>query len=570
MRVTLPLTLAALALSIAVLGPRQTILSAADAPTALTGTVRSSEEGAMEGVVVSARRTGAPFYVSVTSDAKGQFAFPRTHLEPGEYTLTMRATGYDLTDPGKVTLAAGKTTTQDLALVRTADLTKQLSSREWTLSMPGSDELKRGFIQNGLSCTYCHSVERILKGKHTAEQLVPVITRMTRYFEDGSAVPSGTGRAKATLKEKERLKGLEQQTAWFGRVSKTDMASLIAAANLSGGRTSFPYELKVLPRPKGIATKAIVTTWEIPRKDAVAHDAVVDSKGRVWYNEENAWFAGMLDPKTNTFTEYPVKPADPDEDPTIAGARDIIIDKQDNIWLPLRKGTGTALHRFEPATKVLTKVEGGSGGGGFGETDYDGKHVWIGFLRVDTKTARMDGDFRKPKNIAPGRSAGGYGFSVNTKGHPYGTDFMGGKVMGVNVEKDEITYYDTGDVNNFPRRGRIDSQDRFWFGLYGGNAINMLDTRTGKMNTWKMPTPFTTPYTATLPDKNGYIYSSSNTSERLLRLNPKTGEIVEFPMPNGPGNFDAKKMNYDPTTKKTVLLFANTRNAEIMRVELPD
>jgi streptogramin lyase len=182
----------------------------------------------------------------------------------------------------------------------------------------------------------------------------------------------------------------------------------------------------------------------------------------------------------------------------------------------------------------------------------------------------MDGDFRKPKNIAPGRSAGGYGFSVNTKGHPYGTDFMGGKVMGVNVEKDEITYYDTGDVNNFPRRGRIDSQDRFWFGLYGGNAINMLDTRTGSMNTWKMPTPYTTPYTATVPDKNGYIYSSSNTSERLLRLNPKTGEIVEFPMPNGPGNFDAKKMNYDPTTKKTVLLFANTRNAEIMRVELPD
>ena len=85
-----------------------------------------------------------------------------------------------------------------------------------------------------------------------------------------------------------------------------------------------------------------------------------------------------------------------------------------------------------------------------------------------------------------------------------------------------------------------------------------------------MPTPYTTPYTATVPDKNGYIYSSGNTSERLLRLNPTNGEVVEFPMPNGPGNFDVKKMNYDLTTKKTVLLFANTRHAEIMRVELPD
>ena len=85
-----------------------------------------------------------------------------------------------------------------------------------------------------------------------------------------------------------------------------------------------------------------------------------------------------------------------------------------------------------------------------------------------------------------------------------------------------------------------------------------------------MPTPFTTPYTATVPDRKGYVYSSSNTHERILRLNPKTGEVVEFPMPNGPGNFDAKKMAFDPTTKKTVLLFANVRNAEIMRVELPD
>jgi len=569
MRWMLTLTMTVAAATLTVLTPRQAALTAAEA-SALAGTVKSTEEGPMEGVVVSARRTGAHFYVSVTSDDKGRYAFPATHLEPGEYTVAIRATGWDLTPPGTVTLARGETAAQDLSLVRTKDLSSQLSSREWALSMPGTDKQKRDFIANGESCTYCHSVERILKTKYTAEQLVPVITRMMRYFEDGSAVPSGTGRAKATLKEKERLKGLDQAPNWFGRVSKADLSALIAGANLSGGKTAHAYPFKVLPRPRGIATKAIVTTWEIPRKDAVAHDSVVDSKGRIWYNEENSWVVGVLDPKTNTFTEFEAKSTEPDEDATIAGARDIIIDQQDNIWLPLRKGMGTSLHKFDPKTKTVSKVEGGAGGGGFGEADYDGKHVWIGFLRVDTKAMKVDGDFRKPKNIAPGRSAGGYGFSVNTRGNPYGTDFMGGKVMGVDVATNEIAYYDTGDIDNFPRRGRIDSQDRFWFGLYGGNAINMLDTRTGQMNTWKMPAPFTTPYLATLPDKDGYVYSSSNTSERLLRLNPKTGDVVEFPMPNGPGNFDGKKINWDPTTKKKVLLFANTRNAEIMRVELPD
>jgi len=436
--------------------------------------------------------------------------------------------------------------------------------------MPGPDDMKRKTVMLGESCTYCHSLERIVKSKHGAEQFVPVIARMARYFEDGSAVASGTGRGKGTLKEKERLEAADKSPNWFANVGKVELANYLATVNMSGGRTEFPYARKTLPRPSGIATQAIVTTWEIPRKDAVAHDAAVDSKGRVWYNEENSWVVGVVDPKTNTVTEYTVEPAETERTPGIAGSRDIIVDKQDRVWLPLRKGTGTALHRFDPATKALTKVEGGEGGGAFGDVDPDGEHVWIGFLRVNVKTAKVDGDFRKPANIQAGRSAGGYGFAVNTKGNPYGTDFMGSRVLGVDVRKNEITYWPTKEQGVFPRRGRIDAQDRFWFGIYGGDAIGMLDTNTGRMTEWKMPTPYTTPYTATVPDKNGYVYSSSNTSERLLRLNPKTGEVVEFPMPSGPGNFDTKKMSFDPTTKKTVLLFANTRNAEIMRVELPD
>jgi len=112
-------------------------LSAADDPAALTGLVRSTEEPAMEGVVVTARKNGANFYVSVVSNAKGRYSFPRTHLEPGTYTLTMKATGYDLTDPGPVEIAARKTATRDLALEKTKDLSRQMSSREWAMSMPG-------------------------------------------------------------------------------------------------------------------------------------------------------------------------------------------------------------------------------------------------------------------------------------------------------------------------------------------------------------------------------------------------------------------------------------------------
>ena len=73
---------------------------------ALTGTVSSSEEGKMEGVVVSAKRPGSTIMVSVSTNAQGQYSFPQDRLAPGAYDITIRAIGYTL-KPTTVTIAQG-------------------------------------------------------------------------------------------------------------------------------------------------------------------------------------------------------------------------------------------------------------------------------------------------------------------------------------------------------------------------------------------------------------------------------------------------------------------------------
>src|SRR5436309_89721 len=83
-------------------------VAAAPAPAALSGVVSSQEEGKMEGVLVSARRDGATFSVTVVSDAQGRYTFPRSHLVPGTYALSIRAVGYDLADAKPVEVAADK------------------------------------------------------------------------------------------------------------------------------------------------------------------------------------------------------------------------------------------------------------------------------------------------------------------------------------------------------------------------------------------------------------------------------------------------------------------------------
>ena len=84
---------------------------AADAAPALTGTVSSAEEGAMEGVLVSAKKSGSNITITVVSDAQGRYRFPASKLEPGQYAVRIRAIGYDLDGRVNADIAAQKTVT---------------------------------------------------------------------------------------------------------------------------------------------------------------------------------------------------------------------------------------------------------------------------------------------------------------------------------------------------------------------------------------------------------------------------------------------------------------------------
>jgi virginiamycin B lyase len=96
-------TLAALA-SVLLLSIRPAVPQQA---AALAGRVTSTAEGAMEGVLVSAKREGSNKTVTVVSHTDGRYSFPSDRLEPGRYAVTVRAANYVL--PGHATTAVGAT-----------------------------------------------------------------------------------------------------------------------------------------------------------------------------------------------------------------------------------------------------------------------------------------------------------------------------------------------------------------------------------------------------------------------------------------------------------------------------
>jgi streptogramin lyase len=530
----------------------------------LRGVVSSQQEGLMEGVVVSVRRDGANFTVSVVSDAQGKYSFPRSHVEPGKYSLTIRAVGYDLNSPGSVEITEGKTTNEDLKLEKTKDLASQLSSLEWAMSVPGTPEQKDKVIYQTVSCAYCHAWERIMKSNHTPDEFVDLITRMQKYYTDGSAV-SRDNRGRGQPGPSDQVAAADQNTIWgrepFG-VPKKELAEYLATVNLSGGKTAWPFEMKTLPRPKGKATRVIITQYDMPRPDTVAHDLDLDSGGTVWYTDESRMFFGKMNPKTGKFTEYALPPVPPGNLP---GARDIQVDRDGNIWFPRRiANAAIVLTKFNPKTEEVSTIEGV--GTQFMALGPEGK-IWAGWTRVDPKTMKVEATYgwEKSPNIPPGPHRQYVDLTVvNSKGNPYAPDIGGSYIIGIDAKTGEARFWQVPTPRSSPRRGRMDSQDRYWFAEYTGDKIGMFDTRTEKFQEWPMLRKYTTPYAVSAPDKNGYVYATSNMSERLIRLDPKTGEIVEYQMPT---EFDSKKIAFDPTTNRSTLWMCNTRTARMMKVE---
>ena len=90
--------------------------SGARAQAALTGLVSSSEEGAMEGVLVSAKKEGSTITTTMVTDEQGRYSFPAARMEAGKYTISIRAIGYKLEGLKTVEVPTGSTATADLKL----------------------------------------------------------------------------------------------------------------------------------------------------------------------------------------------------------------------------------------------------------------------------------------------------------------------------------------------------------------------------------------------------------------------------------------------------------------------
>jgi virginiamycin B lyase len=549
-------TLLVAAVLSATLGPPAVLSQGRDAGdsrhVALSGRVRSAEDGAMEGVLVGVRRDGSSITTSVATDEHGRYAFPASRLQPGRYSIRIRAVGYDLDEPTSVDIAAGKPSAADLTLRAAKNLAPQLTDAEWLASIPGTDNQKKQL----LGCTNCHTLERTLRSTHDADAFMGVLERMAAYANQSFPL------------HPQRRVSAPNLVRRFG-AGTDDLARYLASVNLSTGPTP-SYTLKTLPRPSGASTRAIVTEYDLPRKTIEPHDVIVDADGIVWFSNFGEQYLGRLDPKNGQVTEYPV-PLLRAGFPT--GMLDLETDLEGNLWLAMMYQGGIAQFDRKTATfktwsvpAEFTNEETQQSMVGPQHWEVDRK-VWLNDAGGATAIYRMDmttGTFEKwsPYKGMPGPHSV-YGIYADSKNNLFFLDFGGENVGRIDAKTGALRLIPTPTPRSRPRRGRMDAQDRLWFGEFYGGKIGMFDTKTETFQEWPVPTPHTAPYDVVL-DKNGEVWGAGMEADRIMRMDPRSGRFIEYLLPR---QTNIRRVFVDNSTTPVTFWVGNNEAASIVKLE---
>jgi streptogramin lyase len=530
-------------------------LSAQAQPDALAGKVTSEQEGAMEGVLVSAKKAGGNITITVVSDKSGRYVFPSSKIPPGRYELRVRAVGYDLDNDKTVEVAGEDTTVRDIKLRRIEDISAQLSNGEWLDSMPGENRQK-GTL---LNCVGCHTLERVVRSTHDADDFMKnVLPRMQGYVNQ--SIPQHP-----QLRRAERL--MEERGDSRVRIYRA-AAEYLATINLSTG-PKWKYILNPFPRPGDRATRVIYTEYDLPRETIEPHDVIVDGDGIVWYSSFGEQNLGKLDPKTGKVTEYPVpehKPGFP------TGFLALRTDRDGNLWLGnMYQATIVKFDRkaekfqYWPLPKEQNIDAAQVNMVSPQSAHIDGK-VWAqnngfaGVHRLDLASGKIETwepfkEAKEPHNI--------YDVIPDSKNNVFFTDFRLRHIGRIDAKSGDVKLFEVPTAASAPRRGQMDKQDRLWFAQYRGDNVAMFDTKTGEFKEWRVPPRWSAPYDAVV-DKNQEVWTGSMITDQVTRLDTKTGKMVQYLLPR---ETNIRRVFVDNSTTPVTFWVGSNHGASIVKLE---
>src|SRR5467141_3737827 len=436
---------------------------------------------------------------TVYTNEDGHYEFPK--MQAGAYTLRIptprefkpyRMDSVEINGATKLDDIVLERVSPTDALPATPEIETQLSGAELLWNVPGTGEEKALFQKN---CSACHSWQQVFRNRYDERSWNLIVDRMTHYSGTSLVIrikgTSSTGGGSNSVSRQDGTSDDEANilTKWLARVR---------------GPEAKDGPLRVFPRPRGEATRVVITEYQLPQELLALHDVQGDSKGNMWFSSHKTQTVGQLDPRTGIVKEYTI-PLTPDG---------FVWDSRDNNVRKIDPETGKVLQRYPLQVSFsydsLISNDGNYWGGG-------GLPAWGNTVeRLDLRT----GEWLKQNTGAHMATAKRGGFD------PYGNPWFGG----------------------------------------GDGALVELNAKTGHIDEYWPPTapsPLTDFYEA-MPDKNGEVWAGVLHGRQMVRLDPKTGRWIVYEMPE-PFSYDRRTF-IDSSTKPVTVWYVDY-NGYLVRVQ---
>ena len=368
----------------------------------------------------------------------------------------------------------------------------------------------------------CYTLERIVRSTHDVNEWMQVVSRMKGY----GAIVSTPLKPQRMLDEKRAGKPEDYRK----------MAEYLATINLSAV-DKWDYPLKTLPRPSGRATRVVVTEYDVRRSTTQPHDVLLDHDGNVWYSDFGELFISKFDPKTLKLTEYLTKEFKPGAP---VGNLSLEFDKVGKLWFDtMHQG---AIGTIDPNNGEIkyyplppewndNRVQLNFVGL---RHNVDGK-VWtksvgtVDVFRLDLASGNWE-RFHPTDFLPPGHRYSIYQLISDSMNNVWMAEFEEGYLGKIDAKTLKITWFPLPSPHGRARRMEIDDQDRILVTEYRANKVALFDTKKEQFTEYDLP-PLTFPYRAEI-DKNGELWTGGMNSDRVVRLDPKSGKAVEYLMPS--------------------------------------
>jgi streptogramin lyase/mono/diheme cytochrome c family protein len=505
------------------------------------GVVRLVGGRGLEGVKV---QLIAPNHVRTTvfTNAEGRYEFPA--LQTGFYTLRVATPAPFKAYTRDAVSIKGVTTLGDIVLelipsaepvilrgglAPTHEVMSQLSGAEWLWNLPGTAEDKSTFVKGcGIGC---HSYELVFRNRYDERSWRLIIERMK------TGAQGGPGRAMDPESE-------------AGSVANGEIAAIAKWLATVRGPDSKDAPVRMWSsRPTGMATRVVITEYEVNRRLLNLHDVCGDAKGNIWFNSWHAPQVGYLDPRSGIVKEYKL-PAVQGGVPVVGSHACRVDDKRGYVWFsmgPSQPGR-QALYRLTMATGEIKQfppvatVNFGLAPDGFLWDSRTNPGGSMDIVRIDPETGEI-------VNTYPRTAWFSYQHDVTSDGRfvagsgPVGPNYNVAWML--DVAKGKVYETTTPEQDHGAARGGFDPFGDAWFGGRGGplvRIINEIDKGKGiRTRLYWPPTPlfpYTDFYTATA-DKNGEIWGGIAHGRGFVRFNPKTERwtVYENPEPSALNRF---------------------------------